>query len=130
MVYRIALLASLCACDPVPSAPDAQAHAAANPFTTHALRRSERQWRTGQVLERIAAGPYVYLRLREPSGRSEWLVSLAATTPPAHHLRALVLGRADGFHSARLGRDFSPLSFAAVRKAADASKPTHPENTP
>jgi hypothetical protein len=116
MRYPISLLLmlSLWACgsrEPDRSAP-------ANPFAAHALPAEQRVWRQGEVIERVSAGPYVYLRLRESQGRSSWLVSLRATTPTADHVRALVVGRAERFHSRRLGRDFSPLAFAAVRSAA------------
>jgi len=89
-----------------------------NPFAAHALPAELQSWRQGEVIERVNAGPYVYLRLREGDGRSSWLVSLRATTPAAEHVRALVVGQAERFHSRRLGRDFSPLAFAAVRGAA------------
>jgi hypothetical protein len=89
--------------------------ASPNPFIEHALPSRERRWLHGTVDERLAAGPYVYLRLRESDGSHAWLVSLKATTPQSERVRALVLGRADHFHSARLQRDFKPLLFAAVR---------------
>jgi hypothetical protein len=89
-----------------------------NPFVAHALSADQHVWRQGEVIERVSAGPYVYLRLRERDGRSSWLVSLRATTPAADHVRALVVGQAERFHSRRLGREFSPLAFAAVRGAA------------
>ena len=82
------------------------------------------------MVERVAAGPYVYLRLQEPSGRREWFVSLAATTPDTSPVRALVIGRAARFHSSRLDRDFSPLSFAAVRRDTESWNPNRPETTP
>jgi hypothetical protein len=92
--------------------------APANAFAAHALPAEQQTWRQGEVIERVSAGPYVYLRLRESHGRSSWLVSLRAMTPTTDHVRALVVGRAERFHSRRLGRDFSPLAFAAVRSAA------------
>ena len=109
-VRYLALILTLSACSASP-----------NPFQAHALRSSERQWREGRVLERLPAGPYTYLLLREPSGRSEWLVSLRGLTPSESHVRALVVGRAERFHSKRLGRDFGPLSFAALRPTTEPS---------
>lgn len=109
MRYLI-LLVSLAACSSSP-----------NPFAAHAVRSSERRWLDGQVVERLPAGPYVYLLLREPDGRAEWLAALRDLTPADSRVRALVLGRAEHFRSKRLGRDFSPLSFAAVRRAANSS---------
>lgn len=99
--------------DPVP--PQRTSSASTNPFVEHALPSRERRWLHGTVDERLAAGPYVYLRLREPDGGETWLVSLKVTTPSQTRVRALVLGQADHFHSARLQRDFEPLLFAAVR---------------
>lgn len=90
---------------------------AANPFVAHALPAEQRSWREGSVVERVATGPYVYLRLRAPDGSLGWVVSLRATTPADDHVRAFVVGRADHFHSQRLDRDFDPLAFAAVRAA-------------
>lgn len=109
MRYLI-LLVSLTACS-----------ASANPFQANALPRSERRWVEGEVVERLPAGPYNYLLLREPDGRSQWLAALTGMTPCEPHVRALVLGRAEHFHSKRLGRDFSPLAFAAVRRAVQPS---------
>ncbi|MEY4511493.1 MAG: hypothetical protein RLZZ450_3615 [Pseudomonadota bacterium] len=88
-----------------------------NPYTQYALDAADRTWLRGQVEQRIVAGHYVYLELRPHVGDMVWLVSLAATTPSTPQVRALVLGRAAHFHSPRLGRDFRPLLFAAVRSA-------------
>jgi hypothetical protein len=98
-----------------PVRPQHTAAAGPNPFVEHALPTRERRWLSGTVDERLAAGPYVYLRLREADGSEAWIVSLKATTPKETQVRALVLGQADHFHSARLKRDFDPLIFAAVR---------------
>jgi hypothetical protein len=110
------LLLVVAGCNPTPAtvAKDPKA----NPFAAHALPLALRTWREGEVIERVPAGPYVYLRLRESGGRTTWLASLRATTPPSHHVRALIVGEAAHFRSARLGREFSPLAFAAVRSAA------------
>jgi hypothetical protein len=90
---------------------------ASHPYAAFALPKAARHWVVGHVEERVPAGPYVYLRLREPSGAKAWLVSLSVTTPMATDVRARVVGRAERFHSRRLARDFSPLLFAAVRAA-------------
>jgi hypothetical protein len=126
MLYRIAFV-FVCACS-VSSRGDAPRSDAAHPFASHALRSQERRWLSGEVQERVAAGPYVYLRLRQPSGQLDWLVSLRATTPADASVRAFVVGRAEKFHSPRLGRDFSPLLFAAVRGAAVSENPLTLEN--
>jgi hypothetical protein len=125
MFYRIAVL-WLCAC----SAPASADVPAGNPLAQYSVGRSERQWREGEVVERLSAGPYVYLKLREPSGQLAWFVSLRATTPADSHVRALVVGRAQHFESRRLGRAFSPLFFAAVRRAATSENLTLQEKTP
>lgn len=101
-----------------PVLPQRTGAASPNPFVEHTLPSRERRWLHGVVHERLAAGPYVYLRLREPNGAEAWLVSLKATTSKQTRVRALVLGQADHFHSARLQRDFVPLLFAAVRGEA------------
>jgi len=94
------------------------------------VRSHERRWLTGRVLERIAAGPYVYLRLHATSGEQAWLVSLRATTPADAKVRALVVGRAERFESRRLSREFSPLLFAAVRSSAVSENSLTLENVP
>lgn len=101
-------------CGDVPAAPSAASH----PFARHALPQTQRHWVAGHVEERVLAGNYVYLRLRQPSGSESWLVSLKVTTPTAPDVSALIVGRAAHFHSRQLERDFSPLLFAAVRSSA------------
>lgn len=108
-----ALLAFTVIHDPV--LPQPTPSASPNPFVENALPSRERRWLDGTVDERLVAGPYVYLRLRQSDGSEAWLVSLKATTPREAHVRALVLGQAVRFRSARLQRDFEPLLFAAVR---------------
>jgi hypothetical protein len=98
-----------------PVVPQRTASAPPNPFVENVLPSRERRWLHGTIDLRLAAGPYVYLRLREADGSEAWLVSLAATTAKQDRVRALVLGQADHFHSQRLNRDFEPLLFAAVR---------------
>jgi hypothetical protein len=88
-----------------------------NPFAAHALPPEDRRWLEGSVEETLAAGSYVYLRVRTAEETPVWVASLAATTPapPLGQVRVLVLGRAEHFHSRRLARDFSPLSFGVIR---------------
>ena len=119
MNSRIAALALISlSCVACSGSPD-DATSAPNPFQAHALPSAQRRWLEGRVLERLSAGHYVYLRVATSAGERSWLVSLAATTPRGERVRALVLGRAERFHSRRLGRDFDPLLFAAVRSAAN-----------
>jgi hypothetical protein len=88
-----------------------------NPLTEHALAPEARVWIEGSVEEALPAGSYLYLRLRTEEAAPLWVATLAATapTPPLGRMRVLVLGRAERFHSRRLARDFSPLSFGVVR---------------
>lgn len=88
-----------------------------NPFQTHALAPNARRWLSATIEERVPAGPYVYLRVREQTGQLAWLVALKSLTPDTSDVRALVVGQAEQFHSRRLDRDFQPLLFAAVRAA-------------
>lgn len=113
---------------PTPASGPTRATAASNPFQSHALASKDQHWIAGTVLERVTAGPYVYVRLREDTGDSAWLVSMKALTPSAAEVRALIVGRAEHFHSRRLDRDFRPLLFAAVR-SNDTAKPKTPSDS-
>lgn len=116
MFTRSIALGLLLVVPPSPTgSPGAARRATQNPYAQYALAEVDRTWLPGQVEQRLVAGHYVYLQLRPPGGDPVWLVSLAATTPATRQVRALVLGRAAHFHSPRLGRDFGPLLFAAVR---------------
>ncbi|MDP3500378.1 MAG: hypothetical protein Q8S33_08600 [Myxococcales bacterium] len=96
-----------------------------NPFATHALASPFET--SGVVVERVPAGGYLYLKLRDVAGAESWVVTLARTAPaPASaDVRVTVFARADTFSSKRLGRTFEPLLFGAVRAA---STPTPPES--
>lgn len=86
--------------------------------------RPERATFSGHVVQRLNAGSYVYLQLRSPSGAdTRWVVTLASASALASELTATLYAQADHFHSARLGRDFSPLHFASVT-------PQHPVTEP
>jgi hypothetical protein len=102
----------------------APASADSNPFAVHALPPERQGWLDGWVEDRLAAGSYVYLRVRTtaPDGVT-WVASLAMTTPNRRHVRILVLGRAGRFHSRRLRRDFQPLLFGVVRAASSDVAP-------
>jgi hypothetical protein len=118
-VLVAAALATLASGNTVSDLPaSTAAQSRSNPLVAYGLDASERHWFEGVVVTRLAAGQYVYLRLRDATGAETWLVSLAATTPATARVRALAIGRAEHFHSRRLDRDFSPLLFAAVRSAA------------
>ena len=95
----------------------------ANPFATHALASPFET--SGVVVERVRAGGYLYLRLRDVAGVESWVVTLSRTAPADADVRVTVFARADTFSSKRLGRTFEPLLFGAVRAA---STPTTPES--
>ncbi len=98
------------------SAPISTSPSTSNPFAAHALAPEQRHWLEGAVEESLAAGSYVYVRVRTAEG-DVWVASLAATTPrpPPERARVLVVGSAERFHSRRLGRDFCPLAFGVIR---------------
>lgn len=95
----------------------------ANPFAAHALPSPFET--SGVVVERVPAGGYLYLRLRDVAGAESWVVTLSRTAPADADVRVTVFARADTFSSKRLGRTFEPLLFGAVRAA---STPTPPES--
>jgi hypothetical protein len=91
-----------------------------NPLIGAALPKSEVFSTDARVLERRAAGSYVYLRVAA-DGRERWAATVASLVPPnAEQVRLTVLGRARNFHSARLDRDFAELWFVAVRDVSPA----------
>lgn len=94
-----------------------------NPFATHALASPFET--AGVVVERVPAGGYLYLKLRDVAGAESWVVTLARTAPASADVRVTVFARAGTFSSKRLGRTFEPLLFGAVRAA---STPTPPES--
>jgi hypothetical protein len=90
----------------------------ANPYAASSLTRDERFVVTGDVVERVAAGMYSYVLVRDEFGELHWIVSLAATSPArASRVRALVVGRARNFESRLLSRRFDILLFGVVRDA-------------
>lgn len=112
---------------PAPSAAGFQAEAPTNPFAASSLARNDRFVMTGEVTERLAAGMYSYVSVRNEDGRQHWIVSLAATSP-AHATRvsALIVGQAENFESRLLSRRFDALLFGVVRDAGGAEPPTPP----
>lgn len=77
----------------------------------------DRRTFSGTVLERASAGDYLYLRVQEDAGASRWVVVLQPAQPLPSRVQVRTFGRLDAFHSARLGRDFSPLFFTVVHPA-------------
>jgi hypothetical protein len=92
-----------------------------NPLLQYALEPSASFGFTGHVEERVGAGSYLYLRVRDPAGARHWVATLTSTASTADEVKVRIFARADEFHSKRLGRDFSPLLFGTVRTAAPPS---------
>lgn len=91
--------------------------ASGNPLARAALSAAEELTVDADVVESVPAGSYLYLRVVEHR-REHWVATLASTAPKGvSRVRVQVFGRAKGFHSARLGRDFEELWFAAVQPA-------------
>jgi hypothetical protein len=65
------------------------------------------------VEERLSAGRYHYLRVRAVGRESLWLVA-TQDAPIGQTLDIEVFGISAHFTSARLAKDFSPLSFATI----------------
>jgi hypothetical protein len=86
-----------------------------NPLVTHALTRPETL--VGYVVERLPAGSYLYLRVIDSEGAPHWVATLRRTASTDDDVRVTVFARADTFHSTRLSREFSPLSFGPVSPA-------------
>lgn len=74
----------------------------------------------GRIAERIAAGPYTYLRIATADGDA-WLATLGRGAHPGDEVAIHTLGTRRDFVSRRLGRTFSTLHFAVVT--------THDEET-
>lgn len=89
-----------------------------NPLVHYGLEPSARFGFTGRVEERLPAGSYLYLRVRDPGGARHWVATLSSTASATDEVQVRVLARSEDFHSKRLGRDFSPLLFGTVRSAA------------
>lgn len=83
-----------------------------NPLAEYSLAEPSRL--RGQVLERVPAGSYLYLRLRDDSGLEHWVATLRATASSTDDVTVTVVARAPSFTSKRLARVFEPLLFGAV----------------
>lgn len=86
-----------------------------NPLVTHGLTRPETL--VGHVVERVPAGSYLYLRVIDAVGAAHWVATLRRTAATDDAVRVTVFARAETFHSTRLDRDFSPLSFGTISPA-------------
>jgi len=107
--------ALLTACGAKPNATDAPAAAtSSNPFAANALQKGQRFSFDARVEERVPAGGYLYLRVRDQAGAPHWVATLRALAPEGDAVRVMVMARAESFRSPRLGREFNPLLFVAL----------------
>ncbi len=83
-----------------------------NPLSQYGL--SEPTLLQGRVVERVRAGSYLYLRLRDEAGLEHWVATLRATASSSDDVTVTVVARAPSFTSKRLARVFEPLLFGAV----------------
>lgn len=100
---------------PPAAPPDSRRATAGNPFADSALSSGQRFGFSAVVQQRVRAGGYLYLRVRDDGGRTHWVATLGALAPERDDVSVWVMGRSERFVSKRLGREFSPLLFATVR---------------
>ncbi len=105
-------------------APACDRTAPRNPLEQYRLERPIEV--RGNVLERLSAGSYLYLKVHEASGAERWVATLKQTASTSNQVVVTVFGEAATFASPRLGRTFSPLSFGAVRAGSPAVPPESP----
>lgn len=93
----------------------------ANPLAEYGL--SQPTSLHGEVLERVPAGSYLYLRLRDDAGHQHWVATLRATASQTDDVTVTVVARAPSFTSKRLARAFEPLLFGAVSPTPKKESP-------
>lgn len=117
-------------CSPAPSpdaaespvaAPPAVSPPAASPLGTLVPPTRGHEELTGTVVERLAAGRYHYLRIRE-ADTERWIATMGAGADVGARVVVRSFGLRRDFDSPRLGRRFDELTFGSVR-LADASTP-------
>ncbi|MDY7226576.1 hypothetical protein [Hyalangium rubrum] len=96
-----------------------------NPLVRYSLSSAARYTMCGHVEERLPAGSYLYLRVRDDEGAQHWVATLRSTAPSTPEVSVRVLARAENFPSARLHRSFAPLLFGAVSE----SSPCRPQQS-
>ena len=101
--------------------------AAGSPLASYALPEEGRRAFAAEVLERVPAGGYTYLRVREAGGAASWIATMGAGAEPGARVTVRILARAEKFRSRRLQREFAPLSFGFV---TDVPSNTNRENRP
>jgi hypothetical protein len=97
----------------------------ANYIAQYVLPSQSRFTIAGRIEERLPAGSYVYVRVRDAAGASHWIVTLGDGAPGLDQVEATVYARAESFRSRRLGRGFSPLLFGTVHAAAPSTTSTN-----
>lgn len=68
----------------------------------------------GVVEERLDAGSYQYLRVRDDLGAKRWVATLRRGASPAGRVSVHAFALADRFESKRVSHVFTPLSFGSV----------------
>ena len=105
------LLLGLVACGaPASSVGTASTTGLGNPLLS-IERFTERHTEQAVVAEVLDAGSYQYLRLTD----DRWLATLHGDHTVGQAVTVVGIGQAEDFHSERLGRDFTVLTFAVVR---------------
>lgn len=106
---------------PEPPAQPAASPPAASPLGTLDPPAPGREQLTGTVVERLAAGRYHYLRVRE-ANRDRWIATMGTAADVGARVVVRSFGVRRDFHSPRLGRRFDELTFGSVQ-LAEASTP-------
>jgi hypothetical protein len=88
---------------------------AQNPLTSLVREAADVSPLIGRVEERIRAGSYAYLAVRDEAGTAtHWAVTLGQGAPPGTRVRVRSFGRRKEFYSPRLKRTFPELVFGMV----------------
>jgi hypothetical protein len=118
---RRTLLLSLLglACAREPEVPIAAARAAGGSPLQGLVAIDDATW-TGVVEERLDAGSYTYLAVRDQAAL-RWVAVMGEGEAPGSNVLVHALGVRTDFHSARLDRDFAELVFATVQPQPGSS---------
>jgi hypothetical protein len=90
---------------------------ARGPLAEYGLGERQRFEVRGRVVERLRAGSYSYLRLKNGDKAERWVATMGAGQPPGAEVRVLIFGEAAKFASPRLSRTFQHLLFGMVSRA-------------
>ncbi|KYF82009.1 hypothetical protein [Sorangium sp. So ce388] len=89
---------------------------AANPLGQLSRSAADRASVAGRVEERLPAGSYTYVAVRDGEALT-WVVTLGDAPPPGTPVQVRSMGRRTDFHSRRLERTFPELVFGIVSRA-------------